>query len=174
MFSKPLLPHSTPAPAREAQILPDNKSNQHLVKKLMGTTKSHLCHIVFAVTTASSTGLLKVKIFSRMKEKNINSPTAAMDAAAAAAAAAALNKKSDDENFELVSTPPTTPTAATVTKTTIFEKAGMKLKMATPVTSPSTLASPTVTITPATPASSLSLLADKTKTSQGIPGVVIG
>ena len=138
----------------------------------MGTTKSHLCHIVFAVTTASSTGLLKVKIFSRMKEKNINSPTAAMDAAAAAAAAAALNKKSDDENFELVSTPSTT--TATVTKTTIFEKAGMKLKMAMPVTSPLTLASPTVTITPATPASSLSLLADKTKTSQGIPGVVIG
>ena len=44
MFSKPLkaLPPSTPALAREAQMLPDTKetSNQILVKKLLVTTKS--------------------------------------------------------------------------------------------------------------------------------------
>lgn len=108
------------------------------------------------VTTAASTGLLKVKIFSRMKEKNI--VTSPKDSG-----------KDADENFDLV---PTTPTAST----TIFEKSGMKLKistptsaafqMASPVSAVSTLASPTVTITPAVP-NSQSLLLDKSKTPPG-------
>jgi hypothetical protein len=85
----------------------------------------------FLVTTAASTGLLKVKIFSRMKEKNINSPTG-NDVSA--------DNMSDDENFDLVSTP----------KTTIFEKGGMKLKMSLP---PSTTTTPIAsTLTPIVPA----------------------
>ena len=51
MFSKLLkgvLPPSTSAPAGEAQMLPDieDKSDQLLVKNLMGTTKSQLCPFV--------------------------------------------------------------------------------------------------------------------------------
>ena len=42
---KEALPPSTPAPAREAKMLPDiqDASNQILVKKMLGTTKSQLC-----------------------------------------------------------------------------------------------------------------------------------
>ena len=41
---KESLPPSTPPPAGEAQILQDirDKSNQYLLKKLMGTTKSQM------------------------------------------------------------------------------------------------------------------------------------
>jgi hypothetical protein len=107
------------------------------------------------VTSSTSSGLLKVKIFSRMREKNINSgsqgsPTKEADDVFLKNRKPAT--KAEDDNIMSPGSGRTTP------KTTIFEKSGMKLKIslppgisATPAAAPSqsTLSTPTVTITPA-------------------------
>ena len=50
-----VLPPSTPAPAVEAQILPDiDKSYQNMVKKFMGTTKSVSCAATANLITRNS------------------------------------------------------------------------------------------------------------------------
>jgi hypothetical protein len=126
----------------------------------------------FLVTTATSSGLLKVKIFSRMKEKNINSggsPTKEHpDNLASKSDNSSILQKSDDENFDLLPPGP---------KTTIFEKSGMKLKIALPPGTSAlpasgavaSLSAPTVTITPAvmtSQASSQSMLSDQKMANQ--------
>jgi hypothetical protein len=121
--------------------------------------------LFFSVTSSTSSGLLKVKIFSRMREKNINSgsqgsPVKEIDDVFLKNRKPA--EKAEDDNIMLQGR--TTP------KTTIFEKSGMKLKISLPpgisavpaaAPIPSTLSTPTVTITPAVKPSQSLLLDPK-------------